>query len=208
MNGECGATIRELNAARFLHSRTKGGGLLRYAYPANVVSLIISDVPGDHIETIASGPTSDPPEMYFIGSVRQKYESICRLPSIESKGEKSPKSSAENFIILKNSDFLGSIREGLRSTGGPVLELGSGISGSTDAVSEMIASNIMDYYWLKEGPFFFIGGGKTLTVVRNHSRGSGNLELCLKFMLRINRNERFSFGGFDTDGIDGLSKAM
>lgn len=203
-----GANVRELNAVRYLHSKTKGGGLLQYTYPAKVLGLIISDVPGDRIDTVASGPTSGSPSDEFLENVLEKYGGSCKLPSIRKKRENVLKSTAGNYIVLRNADFLNVIKKELTLKGSSVLEIGTGISGSTKEVAQMLVSKVRAFYWIKGRPFFFIGGGETSTVVKHQARGGRNLELCLRFISKMNRNEVFTFGSFGTDGMDGSSGAM
>jgi glycerate 2-kinase len=202
-----GATIREINSIRYLFSETKGGGLLKYTNGSRVVGIIISDVPGDELGTIASGPTAYPPEQSFIRRTARKFGRKCNIPPISRVVGNEPK-GASNHIILRNSDFVKSVEEKLRVNGSEVLSLGSEIEGSTIEVSKRIAAEMREHYKIVKEPFFVVGGGETSVEVAGNGRGGRNLELCLRFLLEMGKEEYFTFGSFGTDGLDGSSGAM
>jgi glycerate 2-kinase len=202
-----GATIRELNSIRYLFSETKGGGLLKYTNPSRVMGIIISDVPGDDARTVASGPTTHPPEESLIDRTIRKFGQKCNIPST-GKVKRNESYEAENHVILKNSDFVKSVEEKLKMNGSEVLSLGSGIEGSTSKVSKRIATVMRTHYEIVKVPFFIVGGGETSSEVVGNGNGGRNLELCLRFLMEMGKGENFTFGSFGTDGMDGSSKAM
>lgn len=202
-----GATISELNSIRYLFSDVKGGGLLNYTYPARVLSLIISDVPGDSEGTVASGPTFHPPDQALIKKTMEKFRDRCPLPSIDNSGAR-PASRADNNIILRNSDFVSSILDGITRRGHRAYGIGSGIEGDTSAVARFVVEKMREKYRVEKNPVFVVGGGETSTRAREKAIGGRNLELTLQVLLLMNVKEEFVFCSIGTDGMDGSSKAM
>ncbi len=202
-----GANISELNAIRYLFSKTKGGGLLNFTRPAKVQSLIISDVPGDSPDTVASGPTADSPSQSRIKNAMEKFGSTCNLPKT-MPASKPDGYAAENSVILRNHDFVLSIIEGLENAGFRALDIGSGMEGSTESVGRLIAERMRSCYNTNHGAVFIVGGGETSTNYVNNGVGGRNLELALRVLLLMEEDEEFAFGSIGTDGIDGTSEAM
>lgn len=203
-----GADIYELNAIRYLFSKIKGGGLLKYTFPAKVISLIISDVPGDDINVVASGPLAGPPNRTFIKKTLDKFGQRCFIPTKKGRVESVQSYSAKNHLILTNRDFVLSVSNNLKKNGIETVTLKGDVRGTTDDVARGIVETLRGYYSLVRRPLFLVGGGETVTNVLGDGKGGRNLELCLRFLLRMNINERFTFGSFGTDGIDGSSGAM
>lgn len=203
-----GADIQELNAVRFLLSRVKGGGLRELLCPARIIGLIISDVPGDDVRFIASGPLADPPDQDFIYKTLRKFGKTCGIHTEAIHKKYSGKCKAENHILLRNEDFVNSISDYLRGRGNRVLNLGSGVNGRVTVVSRLIYSISKTYFSLIKGPFFIVGGGETSVNVRGDGIGGRNLEMCLRFILNSGNKDVFVFSSIGTDGIDGPSNAM
>mgnify|MGYP001626326836 CR=1 FL=1 len=203
-----GADIQELNAVRYLFSKVKGGKLKNFLCPARIISLIISDVPGDDIRFIASGPLSDPPDERLISKTVKKFGKKCSIDFNFEYKKDLKNCDAENNIIIRNEDFVLGISEYLKARGHRILNLGSGINGSVTNISRMIHRISEDYFRLIDRPYFFIGGGETSVKVRGNGIGGRNLEMCLRFIMNTKKKERFIFSSIGTDGIDGPSNAM
>ena len=202
-----GANIEEMNAVRFLFSSTKGGGLLNFTYPARVLSLIISDVPGDSESVVASGPTSPPQKQTLIRKTLVKYGQCGDVPHVSR--EKPVRSyKADNNVILKNSDFVRAIHERLVKKGFASANMGSGIVGDTDLVAKDFVNKMRSFHKKEKKPIFVVGGGETSTRFTGNGIGGRNLELTLKVLLLMKKNEEFAFGSIGTDGQDGTSGAM
>jgi glycerate 2-kinase len=202
-----GANIEEMNAVRSLFSRTKGGGLLNFTYPARVLSLIISDVPGDSESIVASGPTSVPQKQTLIRKTLVRYKQCGEIPQVSR--EKPVKSyKADNNVILKNSDFVSAIHERLVERGFVSANIGSGIVGNTDLVAKYLVNKMRSFHKEEKKPIFIVGGGETSTRFTGKGIGGRNLELTLKVLLLMKKNEEFAFGSIGTDGQDGTSGAM
>jgi glycerate 2-kinase len=203
-----GADIYQLNALRFLYSKVKGGGLLGYTYPARVIALSISDVPGNDIRVISSGPLSDPPDSSFVKKTMRYFSGKCGLQIEGKKLAGRYNYNAENHIIFSNRNFVEAFAREIGKKYQGLVSMSSEISGSTDEVARVYASILRKLYSLTGRPVFFVSGGETTTMIRGSGKGGRNLELCLKFMLQMRKNEKFVFGSFGTDGIDGNSGAM
>ncbi|MEM4778741.1 MAG: DUF4147 domain-containing protein [Thermoplasmatales archaeon] len=202
-----GASISEINAIRYICSEVKGGGLLKYTFPASVLGLIISDVPGDDVNTVASGPTGSTPTTASINAVIRKYDRVCKFPSFPDSRD-FPRSPCKNYIILKNSDFVEAIVTYLTNRGEIAVNIGSGIQDSTQAVAQEILRRARNEFKKSKRGLFMVGGGETSTVRVGNAKGGRNLELCLRVLTLIEDGEKVYFGSFGTDGIDGSSDAM
>ncbi len=203
-----GADIQELNAVRFLFSGVKGGKLKNHLCPARIIGIIISDVPGDDVRFIASGPLSDPPDDDLIRKTIRKFKMKCSLDVNHENKQYLNNCIAENNILIRNEDFVLAIAQYLTKMGYSVLNIGSGISGPVTKVSKIIHSISEDYFHLIKRPYFFVGGGETSVNVRGNGIGGRNLEMCLRYVLNTKRGDRFVFSSIGTDGIDGPSNAM
>ena len=202
-----GADITELNAIRYLFSKTKGGGFLNYTYPARVIGIIVSDVPGDAEEVVASGPTSTPPESSSIDQVVARYGQQCSIQNRRVKYE-TREYRAENYVVLKNSDFVKSVSQKLEIGGFRVVSLGSRIEGNTETVARFLVNKMKSVYERERVPVFVVGGGETSTRLTGMGIGGRNLELSLRVLLLMGDEEDFAFASIGTDGMDGTSKAM
>ncbi len=202
---ENGSDIYELNAIRSALSRVKGGKLAKMLYPARIISFIVSDVPGDDMSVIASGPlvkTKTDPRMVY-----EKYRSVLD-PKVQFFMDRSMIDdmyfrNVENLMILKNSDFVNLI---YRKIGKDCISLGSGIEANIDFLGTHLDTVLHDIHRMIGRPFWFVFGGETTVNVRGRGIGGRNLELCLRFMKNTSFTD-FLFVSIGTDGIDGSSPA-
>ncbi|GCC10346.1 putative hydroxypyruvate reductase [archaeon] len=215
-----GCTINEFNSVRKHISDVKGGQLAKACYPAHVLALIISDVVGDPMETIASGPTL-PDHIIFqdAGYVFDKYdlwekapESICRRIKEGMTGqiEETPKSLdsslVRNVLIGNNSLALNAMEKAARYntlilTGqleGEGREAGKVLAG---IAKEVLRSNNP----IKRPCVLILGGETTVTVVGN-GKGGRNQELVLGAALSLQKRD-VVIASLGTDGIDGSADA-
>ncbi len=208
------ANIYELNTFRKLFSRVKGGKFAKILYPAQVRSLVISDVFGDDIGTIASGPLTesklDSSDLERIVSVYgKKCPAIARIssnaefPALDRKYYENVRQK----IVLKNSDFVHAFARTLGKSGKDCVMLGSDINGDVDMVAEELASMLHYIYILKGRGFWFAFGGETTVNVKGNGQGGRNQELCLRFLRRM-KGQNFLLMCIGTDGVDGRSEAM
>jgi glycerate 2-kinase len=223
---DCGATIHEVNAVRKHISKIKGGCLARLAYPATVVSLILSDVIGDSLESIASGPTV-PDTTTFPDCLRiiERYELQEKIPpavraALErgAKGdiEETPKAGHPAFNKVQNV-LIGSNRLALEAAKGEAASLGyntlllsSLIEGETRAVA-MVHTALAKEISLSGNPVprpaCVISGGETTVTVHGTGLGGRNQEFALAAAIRINGMKEVVILSGGTDGTDGPTDA-
>jgi glycerate 2-kinase len=213
------ADISEINCIRKHLSKVKGGQLVNTAYPATVISLILSDVVGDRLEVIASGPTAPDPSSFANAlHVLRKYNIEKKIPpSIlnslvsGSKGLQSetPKPSdpmwknVYNVIIGSNKVALRSAKEKAESLGYQTLIITHELQGEANQVAvyieEMTKNAIMDSNNKKMCLLF---GGEPTVEIKGTGIGGRNQHLALLMVQRI-RGSNLMFLAGGTDGTDG-----
>lgn len=223
---ECGATIHEINAVRKHISRVKGGRLAKVAYPATVVSLILSDVIGDALESIASGPTV-PDSSTFADCLRviEKYRIEEKIPRevklyLErgAKGEfqETPKpgdpvfQKVLNLVVGSNRLALAAANEKARELGYHGLILSSLIQGDTReaaAFHAAIGKEILETGNPVARPACVISGGETTVTIRGDGLGGRNQEFALAAAIGIAGLEDIFILSGGTDGTDGPTDA-
>ncbi|MBS3815645.1 MAG: glycerate kinase [Hadesarchaea archaeon] len=223
---ESGASIQEVNAVRKHLSRIKGGQLARAIHPAESVTLIISDVVGDRLDTIASGPTYSDSTTYFDAlEVIKKYSIREKIPTsvlnqLESgaKNERSetPKSEDECFskttheIIASNTDAVKAAREVGESHELNVSIISRALQGEAREVGTEfveVAKNVIEKGEPVSSPALIIAGGETTVTVSGEGKGGRNQELALSAAIGLNDLENVTITSFSTDGIDGPTDA-
>jgi len=223
---ECGANINEINAIRKHISKLKGGGIARLAYPSTVVALILSDVVGDPLDVIASGPTV--PDKSTFGdcmAILKKYELLEEVPeSIQAriqrgiKGEIEETPKAGNPIFEKTHNvIIGSNIIAVKAAEGKARELGYGtiilstfIEGETREVAKVhaaIAKEILKTNHPVSPPACIISGGETTVTIRGKGLGGRNQEFVLAAALDIQELEGVVILSGGTDGTDGPTDA-
>lgn len=215
-----GASIDELNTVRRHLSCLKGGNLARLAYPATVLSLIISDVVGDRLESISSGPTApDPTSRLDAIRVLGRYGLMEEVPSsvvkyLNSETSETPKpgdvlfQKVANVIVASNRIALLAAERKGRELGYNTLLLTSSIEGEAREVGRVfcgIGNEIMEMASPVAPPALIIGGGETTVTVRGGGRGGRNCELVLGATQKLEAG--LTVLSFGTDGIDGTSGA-
>jgi len=212
----CGAHIGEMNTVRKHLSAIKGGRLTVAAAPAKVVTLAISDVPGDDPSVIGSGPTvGDRSTRFDALSILEKY-SIPIPPSVDKylndPASETPKPGDACFdnsayhVIATPQGALQAAARTARKAGITPLILGSAIEGEAREVGIVhagIARQCGEWGQPLEIPCVLISGGETTVTMRGKGRGGRNAEFLLSLGLAAaGRNGIWGFAG-DTDGIDG-----
>ncbi|MDD5168191.1 MAG: DUF4147 domain-containing protein, partial [Syntrophales bacterium] len=222
-----GADIGEMNAVRKHISRIKGGRLAELAYPARVVSLILSDVIGDPLDVIASGPTA-PDETTFQDALAiiDRYRLKDRIPpkvlDILTSGaiEKIPDTpkaknpifdKVENIIIGSNERALQVAEKEAKAQGYNTVVLSSGLKGEARQVGKWLAEQAVVAY-NRSGPntprwICLIAGGETTVTVTGKGLGGRNTELALAFAREIKGLEGITLLSAGTDGTDGPTDA-
>ena len=222
----CGATIQEINTIRKHLSAVKGGRLARAAYPATLVSLIISDVVGDDPTHIASGPTA-PDEGTFADCLEiiERYDIAGRLstrvigyleagmadPAMETPaGDDTVFERTRNLICAGINDALGAVADKARQSGYRTLLLSSTITGEAREIARMhaaIARECLASGQPARPPACILSGGETTVTIRGNGRGGRNQEFCLAVVKEIaGLNDIVVLSG-GTDGTDGPTDA-
>ena len=222
----CGATIHEVNAVRKHLSRVKGGGLARLAYPARLLTLLISDVVGDDLDVIASGPTvPDPTTFSDVLAIVDRYELRGRLPQAVishfeagQRGEvpETPKpgeevfSKVKNLIVASNFQCLLAAKRKAEELGYHALILSSMVEGETREVARVHAALIKEVSRTANPiapPACLISGGETTVTIRGKGKGGRNQEFVLACAIEIAGWEGISVFSAGTDGTDGPTDA-
>lgn len=221
-----GARIDEINAVRKHLSDIKGGRLAEKLYPAMVVSLIISDVVGDRLDSIASGPTVPDSTSYadaynvlnerglwrkIPGSVRNHIREgkEGRLPETPKEGSKIFK-RVHNVLVGTNMESCKAAARVLKTRGYRTLILSTRIRGEASEVGKVmsaIASNIRENQLPINPPAAIVAGGETTVTVHGKGRGGRNQELVVSAALSIQGLPKVLVSSIGTDGIDGPTRA-
>jgi hydroxypyruvate reductase len=207
-----GATIHEMNTVRKHLSAIKGGQLARMAAPAKVLSLILSDVVGDNLEVIGSGPTApDPSTIAAAAAVLRKYRIEQRVSQVETPKPGDPLfAGVENVIIGSNQKSLDAAAKKARSLGYRPLILSSTIEGETCDVARMhaaIAHQVCTVGQPVRPPVCIISGGETTVTIHGKGRGGRNQEFVLAAAIDIAGLENVVALSAGTDGTDGPTTA-
>lgn len=207
-----GAPIGDINTVRKHLSRIKGGRLARAAYPAQVLTLAISDVPHDDPAVIASGPTvPDPSTLADARAVIAKYKltpdaEITRAladPQNESVKPGDPELAAASYaIIARPRDSLDAAIAAARQAGYETLDLGADLEGEAREVAAAHAALALKAKAEGKKLAILSGGELTVTVTGN-GRGGPNQEYALALAQHLAGTDGISALAADTDGADG-----
>jgi glycerate 2-kinase len=214
-----GANINEINCVRKHLSAIKGGRLAVAAAPARIVSLIISDVPGDDPSVIASGPTTpDTTTLADAKAVLRRY-GVVAPPSVQALLEdgksETPKpgdpafARSETLIIAAPQASLMAAAEVAAQAGYRPLILGDALEGEAKEVGKVmagIARQVAVHGQPVPAPCVLISGGETTVTVGGAGRGGRNVEFLLSLAVELDGRPRiFAIAG-DTDGVDGAEE--
>lgn len=220
---KAGAHIRELNAVRKHCERLKGGRLAAIAAPARVRCLVLSDVIGDRLDTISSGPFA-PDETTFAEamSVLERHRLADRLPRIRehlrrgARGEltETPKPGDPLFervhheIISSNAQVVEAVAARARETGVEHVEQRTQVTGEAMQVGRELVRRARSLRRDGKVPAAVILGGETtVTVGDQPGLGGRAQEVALSAALSIEGLDGFCIAAYGTDGIDGPTDA-
>jgi hydroxypyruvate reductase len=211
-----GADIAEMNGVRKHLSAIKGGRLALAAAPARVVGLVISDVPGDDLAVIASGPTVPDPSTSAeaLATLRRyRIDAPARvLAHLESAASETPKPGDPRFAAVSNNLIatpqmsLRAAAEAARAAGVAPVLLGDAIEGEAREVGKAfagVARSAARHGEPARPPCVLLSGGETTVTVRGKGRGGRNAEFLLGLALALNGAPGVYALAGDTDGIDG-----
>jgi glycerate 2-kinase len=217
-----GATIHQINAVRKHISSIKGGRLAKLAALARVVTLALSDVVGDQLDVIGSGPTAPDASTFADAlAVLDRFSLRARVPKsvrekLEAGLEETPKpgdpmfEKVENLIVGSNQKALEAAAGKAKALGHRTLILASTIEGETCDVARMhaaIARQIREYGQPLKPPACVISGGETTVTIRGEGKGGRNQEFALAAAIDIAGLEKTLILSAGTDGTDGPTDA-
>jgi hydroxypyruvate reductase len=222
----CGANIVELNAIRKHLSRVKGGGLARAAFPATVCALMLSDVIGDPLDVIASGPTvPDTATFQRCLDILSHYELTDRVPTpvlerfqsgVAGTIPDTPKPGDEalarcqNLVVGSNGLAVKAAREQAEALGYQTLVLSTRVEGEARHVVHAytaIAKEIAATGVPMKQPACVIAGGETVVTVQGDGKGGRNQELVLAGAIQLEGWPGIVLYSGGTDGTDGPTDA-
>jgi hydroxypyruvate reductase len=223
---DCGANIHEINTVRKHISSIKGGQLARLAFPATVIALLLSDVIGDNLDVIGSGPAA-PDASTFVDAlaILRKYGIDTKAPAsvLErlrrgAAGEipETPKPGdpalgrTQNVVVGSNILAVNAAAAKAKELGFRAMVLSTFIEGETRDVARMhaaIARQARLYGQPAPAPVCFISGGETTVTIRGNGKGGRNQEFALAAAIDIAGLEDVLVLSGGTDGTDGPTDA-
>jgi glycerate-2-kinase len=222
-----GADIQELNIVRKHLSKVKGGRLAEIAFPARIISLLLSDVIQDRIDTIASGPTAPDASVYDDALfVLEKYGLLRKIPDAvervlrrgaEGIISETPKEgdaifgNVQNIIIGSNAIALQAAHDEAQRLGFTSEILSGKVAGEASDTGVWLASVAREaqknFGAGQQSALCLISGGETTVTVRGRGMGGRNMELALAFALAIDGTQGITLLSAGTDGTDGPTDA-
>lgn len=216
----CGADIKEINTIRKRLSRVKGGRFAKHCDPAKVFSVVLSDVLGDPLDMIASGPASpDKSTSEEALKIIEKYQLQISRKTAEFLKEETPKKlkNASSVISGNVRALCNSAKDTCEELGYKVIVLTDQLSCEAREAGSFLASIAKTYSTVGE-KLAFIAGGETVVHLKGDGKGGRNQELALSAAIGLEGLENtaiFSIGSDGTDGptdaaggyVDGFTKA-
>ncbi|MFQ6017129.1 MAG: glycerate kinase [Kiloniellaceae bacterium] len=211
-----GANIAEMNCVRKHLSAVKGGRLAAAAWPARVLSLLISDVPGDDPAIIASGPTVPDPTTF--ADARAILDGYGIAPPravkarLEAGQDETPKpgdprlARAETVLVARPQDALAAAAASARKARITPVILGDAIEGEAREVALVmagIARQVRRHGQPVAAPCVLLSGGETTVTLTGRGRGGRNTEFLLALAVALDGEAGIHAIACDTDGIDG-----
>lgn len=220
-----GASIDELNTVRKHLSKVKGGRLAQMAYPATVLTLALSDVIGDRLDVIASGPTvADGTTFMDAVNVIQKYDLVKEIPErvihmllkgTVGKLSDTPK-EGDSCFNNKETIVVGSLKQALQAARNKAEKMGfdteivtDKLQGEAKEAAKYLAEISLLVKKSLKGvrPRCLLSGGETVVTVKGDGLGGRNQELALAFAIEIEGKKGITMLSAGTDGTDGPTDA-
>lgn len=213
-----GAPIGQMNVVRKHLSVVKGGRLAAACHPARLLTLLISDVPGDDPGQIASGPTvgetSTPAD---VQAILQSYaidlppavRAVLERPSTVISPDDPRLAMAETRIIAAPSQSLAAAAEAAETAGCEVRILGDALEGEArdlGAAQAELALSLVDHVRASGKPLLLLSGGECTVTRRGDGVGGPNAEFALSAALTLNGHPDIHVLACDTDGVDGAAE--
>jgi hydroxypyruvate reductase len=218
-----GADIRAVNTVRKHLSQIKGGGLARWIFPSPLVSFVLSDVVGDELSTIGSGPTvPDPTTFQDAWNILERFRLLDDVPppvqahlrrGLAGLQPETPKpgdnvfTNVSNILIGSNRLALETAAEAAAALGFTPHLLGKPLQGDTTEVASRFADTIRSLHVKVEQPTCLLAGGETTVHVQGAGKGGRNQEFALVVAQALQTEAGWSLLSAGTDGIDGPTDA-
>ena len=216
---DCGASIDKINLVRKHLSNVKGGQLAAAAYPAKMLSLILSDVPGDDIQFIGSGPTVGD-NSTFKQAMKILSDYNIELPKrvVEYADSQSKiilptdirLGKTENIIFAAPSQSLKAVSKmAIEQYGFEVINLGDKLQGEAREVARKQAEQaiqIQQKLSAVKAPVLLLSGGELTVTSTGNGIGGPNAEFCLALAIALNQQQGIFGLAADTDGVDGIAE--
>jgi hydroxypyruvate reductase len=222
----CGATIDEINTIRKHLDELKGGRLAKLLFPASVISLVLSDVVGDKLDMIASGPTvADPTTYEDVWVILKKYQILDQIPteicSLISNGmigiipetlkpDDPILDKIQNIIVGNNTQTALAAIQAAKTIGFTTKLLTTTLYGEASQVGQSLsesAISLLNSHAHLQRPACMIAGGETTVTVRGTGKGGRNQELALGAVINLSRGNQIILVSLATDGGDGRTDA-
>jgi hydroxypyruvate reductase len=222
----CGATINEINAVRKHCSQIKGGQLARAAAPATVISLLLSDVVGNPLDVIASGPTVGDTHTFADAlGVLEKYEIVDAVPAnivarlragMAGELPETPKPgdalfrNVQNVFVGSNAIAARAAEAAAKKMGFHTLLLSTYIEGEAREVALVyaaLAKSLIAEGWPLPRPACILAGGETTVTIRGDGKGGRNQEIALAAAIALEDWPGVTLATLATDGTDGPTDA-
>lgn len=201
----CGANITEMNIIRKHLSSVKGGGLAKILYPATIATLVYSDVPGNNLSTIASGPTvKDPTTLADVQTVLTKYPQLTEIQLPENAFAETPKEDmyyerVTPFIMLSNRTALQTMQTKAKEYGYEATILSDQYQNAAGAAAKELIEKT------QPGQILLAGGETTVTVKGKGGEGGRNQHLVLSALSFV--GDDVTIASVGTDGWDNSHNA-
>ena len=222
-----GAAIEEINAIRKHLSLIKGGQLAKRIAPARTISLILSDVIGDPLESIASGPTAPDPTTFAQAiDIIAKYGLVDRIPvkimdylknGLNNEIPETPDDQdavftlVRNYVIGNNALALNKLKQEAESNGYETVLLTDRVQGEAKEIAKLLAGIIksgMQSSFPVTSPGCVLLGGESTVTLSGSGKGGRNQEITLAMLQELKDcKSEFYFCSFGTDGTDGPTDA-
>jgi hydroxypyruvate reductase len=216
---KCGASIGEMNCVRRHLSAVKGGRLAAACHPAKVVTLLMSDVPGDRPSDIGSGPTVDDPTTCFDAlAILKRYQVAlpARIMDVLTSGwgesikPDDPRLAANEVHCIATPQMaLHAAASVARDSGIAVHILSDRIEGEARDVGKVlgaIALQVAHHAEPFQAPCILLSGGETTVTVKGNGRGGRNVEFLLSLAIALDGRSGIHALAGDTDGVDGIEE--
>jgi glycerate 2-kinase len=208
----CGATIHEINTVRKHLSSFKGGQLAKLAYPATTIALILSDVIGDDLDVIGSGPTvGDRSSIDDARAVLAKYGIAQDAEFHETPKPNDPAfAKVQNIIVGSSEQAIDAAARQAKALGYRTMVLSTRIEGETRDVAGVhaaIAKEILATARPLRPPACILSGGETTVTIRGSGMGGRNQEFVLAAAIALEGSGPVTVLSAGTDGTDGPTDA-